>query len=128
MATEIGTAMEALSDADRVFVHEYLTNGFNKTQAYSEGHPKANMATCAREGHRLTRNPKMRAAIDEYMGGYCLSKEEIFAELAGIALGTDAADLASLLPGVDFDKLREAGLDTRNIRKITYNAGPTRDG
>lgn len=56
---------DGLTDVQRTFALEYLENGFNQTRAYSASHPAAAVPTCATEGWRLLRNPKVRAWLNE---------------------------------------------------------------
>ena len=45
------------------FVHEYVANGGNGTQAYRSAYLKAKETTAATESYRLLRIPKIRSAI-----------------------------------------------------------------
>lgn len=52
-------------DADELFVLEWFANGRNATAAYRSLHPKALATTCATEGWRVLRKPKVQALIAE---------------------------------------------------------------
>ena len=60
---ETEPAFLALDDARRTFVAEYLSNGFNATEAYLAAHPNVARNTAATEGWRNMRNPEIAAAI-----------------------------------------------------------------
>lgn len=60
---EVDELLEALTEGQKTFALEYLTNGFNATLAYFKGHPDAKANTCATEGWRYLRNPKVAAFL-----------------------------------------------------------------
>jgi phage terminase small subunit len=52
-----------LTEAQYTFALQYLENGFNATQAYKKAHPDAVLTTCATEGWRTLRIPKVAAFL-----------------------------------------------------------------
>lgn len=54
-----------LLETELTFALAYLENGFNATQAYLTAHPNANLQTCASEGWRYLRKPKIAGFIKQ---------------------------------------------------------------
>lgn len=63
-AVVLDLAARALTPAQHTFCLEYLNNGFNATQAHLTAHPTAALTTCATEGHRTLRLPKILAFLN----------------------------------------------------------------
>jgi len=55
--------LEQLVESQQHFVLEYLSNGYNATEAYAQAHPAAKRTTAAAEGYRLLRHPAIAAII-----------------------------------------------------------------
>lgn len=53
-----------LTAAQHAFCLAYLENGFNATRAYEASHQGASILTCATEGSRTLRNPKVRGWLN----------------------------------------------------------------
>jgi phage terminase small subunit len=75
---------DSLSDRQRMFVYAYIGEAAgNATQAaLTAGYSKAGAAV---QGHRLLRNPKVRARIDAILDAHGMSREEILFHLTEIA-------------------------------------------
>ena len=115
-----------LTDKQAAFVTAYFECGYNGTAAaIKAGYSPASARQIATEN---LSKPAIRAALEERAKTHGLTEDGVYRELAGIAVGTDMADLQSLMPGVDFAKLQAAGLDTRNIREIDVIAEAGVDG
>jgi Ser-tRNA(Ala) deacylase AlaX len=61
----MGKYYDVLSDSHKHFVNEYLTNGYNKTQAYWSMKPTATYETAKTEGYKLSHVEEIRLAISE---------------------------------------------------------------
>jgi len=117
---EKSAAMQALDKPDQAFVVEYLANGFKAGAAYRAVSSKVTQGSSWELGHRKLRKVEVQAAIKEIFAGYCLSREEIFAELAGIATGTSIRPILPYLTGEkDIGELAESDVDVRNIKSVT---------
>lgn len=57
--------IQKLTNNEKIFIKEYLSNGFNQTQAYLKAFPKATYTTAATEGGRLVRKPYIKDAIEK---------------------------------------------------------------
>ena len=108
------------------FVLEYLSNGFNATQAYQTTYPEATYATARVEGSKLLAKPNIQDQITTFLEENSMKALEVLARLERIARSS-AADWLSFdengKPFCDLAKLEKAGLlDT--VKSVKH----TRDG
>jgi phage terminase small subunit len=54
-----------LTNNEKIFIKEYLSNGFNQTQAYLKAFPKATYNTAATESGRLLKKPYIKTAVEK---------------------------------------------------------------
>ncbi len=54
-----------LSDAEYMFIEEWLTNGYNQSKAYRTIHPEVNANSANVESSKLMKNPNIQAFIQE---------------------------------------------------------------
>ncbi len=107
-----------LTDKQAAFVIAYFESGYNATQAAIKA--GYSVETAAQIGCENLTKPKIRAALAEKAKTYGLDEDGVYRELAGIAVGLDMADFEDLLEaGMSLAQLRDAGVDTRNIKEIT---------
>jgi len=70
------------TDAQLAFALEYVSNGFNATQAYAKAHPLASKQTARVEGSRTLAIPAVRAFVDDFLQPYQMSADEALSRLA----------------------------------------------
>jgi len=89
-------AKKTLTEKDLLFVHEYVSNGFNGTKAYQKAFEidDDNKDSAYKGAYRLLKNPNIQEAIDQEEGSYrALAREmemnrtEILKELKNIIWG-----------------------------------------
>lgn len=78
--------MADFTDKQRLFIAEYL-NTLNATASYVNSYGITNRNVAGVEGHRLLRNPKIRAEIDRQLRERIMSPEEALERLAQHATG-----------------------------------------
>lgn len=69
--------MKQLKPQHQVFINEYLTNGYNMTQAYMVAYPDASYATASRNGHRLMKTQRIKDAVAQEIELRVGTKEEL---------------------------------------------------
>jgi phage terminase small subunit len=57
--------MIKLTNNEKLFIKEYLSNGFNQTQAYLKVFPKATYGTAATESSKLLKKPHIKDAVEK---------------------------------------------------------------
>jgi hypothetical protein len=84
-----GTSQSSVRERHANFVHAYLANRENATQAYLAIKPHVSAKTAGVEGHRLLKLPSIQKAIDEVRAKlrakYALTPERVAQELARLA-------------------------------------------
>lgn len=87
---------KTITEKDLLFVHEYIRNGFNGTQAYMVAFELAEeqRESAAKGAYRLLKNPFIQEAIDQEEGSYralaremAMNRKEILEELQRIIWG-----------------------------------------
>ncbi len=111
-----------LTGKQRMFVEEYLTNGFNATAAArTVGYQKPN-----KQGPRLLVNVGVRETIDVRLDAVTMTANEALAKEDEIARFdiSDYVDGVGRLAGISINRLKEAGLG-HLIREIRHTANGT---
>lgn len=112
-----------LTDKQAAFVTAYYETGYNATKAAIKAGYSPH--TAQEIGSENLSKPMIRAALEERAKTLGLNESGIFAELAGIAVGLDMADFEDMLEsGMSLSEIRDAGVDTRNIKEITVKRTP----
>lgn len=97
-------AKKSLSEKELLFVHEYVSNGFNGTAAYAKAYEIAEEKkdTAASGAYRLLKNTSIQEAIDQEEGSYKalaremdMDRKEILQELKRIVWGKQKVILKS---------------------------------
>lgn len=111
-----------LSDAQRVFVHRYLTH-HNASRAYREAFPDALPSTAESEGSRLKADPRIaqeiKGRLQRTLKRYERSADLTLQELAWVAYSNilDAFDEHGALLAIE-DMPREVGASIKKIERI----------
>jgi hypothetical protein len=111
-------ALDALNEAQRTFVCEYVKDGNGRRAATAAGYAPDNAMV---QASNLLRKDKVREALKELHdeAGYTL--EWLSAELQGIIKHVDMSDFQQVIEGsMTLPELRDTGVDTRNV--VTYEA------
>jgi phage terminase small subunit len=102
MADETTPKRRPLNAKQRIFVEQYLTNGFNATKAaISAGYSEK---TARVIGYENLTKPYIRAEIEIYLAEMTLSREEILVRVADLARA-DFADYLTIKDVPDLAKL-----------------------
>jgi len=117
-----------LTKKQEIFVYEYLTNGFNATQAYLKaGYKAKNENTAATSAYKLLRNPKIKKKIQEELSKrrekYKATVKNVIEELSYIAF-SDLFNLIEIssegyITLKNIDKLPLE--DRKSIHSLTYD-------
>ena len=112
-----GEADIELRDRQKAFVAEYLSNGFNATQAaIAAGYGEASAAT---RGWELVRNRQVRACIEAHLAAAGATRDRVLNEMADLVFNTSLLPYEPLLrEGKSLADLDEAGVDVRRIKKM----------
>lgn len=124
MAVKGGKA--ALTDKQRLFVYNYLSNGFNATDAAQTAGYKGDYRTLSVTGYDNLRNPKIRVLIDEHLTEAAMSADEAVARLGRIAKG-DMSAFIDADNNLDLDKARALGV-THLIKELEETEVYDKDG
>lgn len=119
------SALDRLTQKQRVFVLEYLRNGFNATRAaLTAGYKKDSARQTASEN---LSKPDIAVAIKEELGRRGITAERVKVAVAEIAFGGDLADFDDFLKGkASLGKLRESGVSTHLLKSASRRQ--TKDG
>lgn len=115
------TRLEDLSIKQQAFVIEYLSNGWNGTQAaISAGYGKNKASSSAAAGTLLD-NPKVYAAIQSELRKKCLTKDQVLARLSELAQGNVADFLqrrpdGTICDSVDLEAFKRKGHFVRKYK------------
>jgi phage terminase small subunit len=66
-----------LSDKQKMFIEQYISNGFNATKAYAASYPDCKPAFCQANGSRLKSHPRIQEAIIKRMEEVLGPQEEL---------------------------------------------------
>ena len=79
----------SLTARNKLFIEEYITNGYNATQAYHKIYPDANMGTCKTKSYQLLKKPEVIEYLaqvqKERTQALGITPEKVLAELNDIA-------------------------------------------
>ncbi len=113
---ETRPALATLSAQHRKFVIAYLQHFNASKAALDAGYAKGNTRW---QGHHLTTNPNVRAAIDEGVAEFALSKETVVQRFAEVFMGADLADFEDYATGdKTLAQLRADGVNTRVLKGV----------
>ena len=105
--------IDLLPDKEKSIVLEYVSNGFNQTQAYKKYSPKTDIVTCRTLAARVFTKVGVKEALNEYFKDLWERKEEeigkTFLKLLSF-VHADISDVADFKDGEliikDFDKAK----------------------
>lgn len=111
-----------LTVSEKIFVAEYIANGFVATQAYRVAYPNANAKTVSGEAHRIPKRPVVRKAIVDTMKEYLGDFDELatkslikLEQMAFAEKGDEYYNPSSQLRAIELIQ-KQLGLQTQNIK------------
>lgn len=109
------SALDRLTDKQKVFVVEYMKDLNASRAARAAGYSAASAGAIGSEN---LRKPDIAAAVSEQLKTCGVSPERICLRLASIVFGRDLADFEAYLTGrKSLVELRQEGVDTSMVRK-----------
>lgn len=113
--------MDRLTAKMKRFAEEYVTNGYNATQAYLVAYD-CNYNTANAEGHRLIKKPQVREYVNrlqkEQFDSACINAERVALKLAEIAFsikGDTDYNASAQLKALDLLQ-KQLGIQQQNIK------------
>lgn len=79
---------KTISPSDRAFIDEYISNGYNATQAYLKVHPKSGYESARASGSRLLTFDNIKQALEREFEARTMKKAEVLSRLSDQARGT----------------------------------------
>ena len=110
-------------ESTEAFCREYVSNGYNATQAYLKVHPNANYNTAKTKGNLMMKDPKIRGRVDELIqdqyNAMSINAERIAMKLAEMAFaekGDEEYTPQVVLKALDMLQ-KQLGLQKQNVKQ-----------